>query len=408
LLASKGGKDDEDERTVSSVLVAATAVSVVAAIILLAIHKPALAMYIGPTNSMIVPYAATYSVIRLVALPVGIATAVAQSAFLAVRDPWTPLKAVALTTVTNFVLDVWFVAGLKWGIGGAAAATSLSQIITLVLLIQALVKRGPEIDKVKKIVAESASRSGVTSGQSFRKVRNIGAPALRLPFKKPRDNFFRRMQTTAGPVMVVALIKCIFVGWIVRTATSISPAASAANGVLFTVYFFFAVVGEGVSQAAQTFLPAQLGNFEKSSKLAFRIMFVAVLIGIFNASISGFVPIVFPNLFTKSAEVTALIQAAAPFMGLALLAHTASMASEGCLLACRDGIFMSLSYVPNAALSCVTLSILYAQGLGVRASWLALFQFHCFRLAINAVRLRRADSPLRTSLATQPRPEPAR
>jgi hypothetical protein len=75
------------------------------------------------------------------------------------------------------------------------------------------------------------------------------------------------------------------------------------------------------------------------------------------------------------------------------------MASEGCLLAARDGVFMSLSYVPNAALSCVTLSILSANGFGVRASWIALFQFHCVRLVINAVRLRAANSPLRKSLS---------
>ena len=405
LLSAKGGADDEDERTVSSALVAAAVTSALSAVVLLAVHQPSLSAYIGTTNSAIVPYACVYSVVRLLALPVAISTAVAQSAFLAVRDPWTPLKAVTLTTVLNLVLDIWFVTGLRWGIGGAAAATSLSQVITMSLLIRALVKRGPEIDKVKKMMAENAERSVSAEKQStesmsqFRRLRNVGAPALRLPFRRPRDDFVKRVKSIAGPVMVVALIKCIFVGWLVRTATAISPAASAANGVLFSVYFFFAVVGEGVSQASQTFLPPQLGNFENARRLAFRIMFVAVLIGFFNAMVSGLVPTFFPAMFTSSADVIELMHQATPFMSLSLLAHTASMASEGCLLAGRDGVFMSLSYIPNAALSCITLSLLLANGYGVRASWVALFQFHCVRLIVNAVRIRHSSSPLRTSLA---------
>lgn len=405
LLSAKGGADDEDERTVSSALVAAAMTSALSALVLLAVHQPSLSAYIGTTNAAVVPYACVYSVIRLLALPVAISTAVAQSAFLAVRDPWTPLKAVTLTTVLNLVLDVWFVTGLRWGIGGAAAATSLSQVITMSLLIRALVKRGPEIDKVKKMMAENAERSASAQKQEtesmsqFRRLRNVGAPALRLPFRRPRDDFVKRVKSIAGPVMVVALIKCIFVGWLVRTATAISPAASAANGVLFSVYFFFAVVGEGVSQASQTFLPPQLGNFENARRLAFRIMFVAVLIGFFNATVSGLVPTFFPTIFTSSAEVIELMHQATPFMSLSLLAHTASMASEGCLLAARDGVFMSLSYIPNAALSCITLSLLLANGYGVRASWVALFQFHCVRLIVNAVRIRHSSSPLRTSLA---------
>ena len=279
LLARRGGAEDEDERTVASAIMTACGASTMAAVLLIAAHEPALARYVGSANVALLPYASAYSVIRILALPVGIVSAVVQSAFLAVRDPWTPLKAVTLTTVLNLAMDLWFVAGLGWGIAGAAAATSISQVITMTLLIRALVRRGPEIDKVKEMLREAKERaktSAFSSTKESRALRNVGAPALRLPFKKPRSDYLERLNSIAGPVMMVALIKCIFVGAIVRSATAISPEASAANGVLFTVYFFFAVVGEGVSQAAQAFLPPQLGNFEKASKLAFNIMLVGV------------------------------------------------------------------------------------------------------------------------------------
>ena len=401
LLASRGGPVDEDSRTVAAAIAAAVFAASTVAALLIGLHKPALAAYVGTANVELLPYAFMYSVIRILALPVATVTAVSQAAFLAVRDPWTPLRAVSLTTVLNLVLDVWFVCGLGWGIAGAAGATSLSQVITMSLLIRALVKRGPEIDKVKEMVAEATERSKSTSfaENKSRTLMNVGAPALRLPFQRPRDDFLSRLISIAGPVMMVAAIKCVFVGWVVRAGTSISPEASAANGVLLTVYFFFAVIGEGVSQAAQAFLPPQLGNFKKSKELAFRIMLVAVVVGFFNAVVSGLFPSLFPQLFTKSEAVIELMNQAIPFMSLSLFAHTGSMASEGCLLAARDGVFMSLSYIPNSILSCITLTILSAKGFGVQSSWIALFQFHVFRLIINAVRLRMGSSPLKKSLA---------
>jgi len=402
LLAAKGGPEDEDERTVSMGLLTGIFIAVVMSAVLIAAHKPLLAAYIGAANVGVLPHANAYSVIRLLSLPIGIAIAVAESSFLASKDPWTPLKVVTVTTVVNLVLDVWFVTKLGWGIKGAAWATTIAQVVAVALLVRALIKRGPEIDKVKKMLAESAQRASTSNfnlPRELRSLRNVGAPALRLPMKLPDFRFLTRVRSIAAPVMCVLFIKCVFVGWIVRTATYISPEASAANGVLFTVYFFFAVIGDGVSQASQTFLPPTLGDFDKASKLAFRILFVAVGIGMFNACVSGFVPMKFPGLFTKSQAVIELMFIATPFMCAALLAHTASMASEGCLLACRDGKFMVAAYVPNSLLSIVTLNYLLSQGWGVCSSWMALTQFHFVRLIINSVRLSlRGSSPLNREL----------
>ena len=402
LLAAKGGADDEDERTVSMSLVTGIVMALVMSTFLIAAHKPLLAMYIGAANIGVLPHASAYSVIRLLSLPIGIAIAVAESAFLASKDPWTPLKAVVLTTTVNLVLDIWFVTGLGWGIRGAAWATTISQVCTAILLIRALIKRGPEIDKVRTMLKENAQRASTSNFNlpaEMRSLRNVGAPALRLPIRMPDMRFLQRVRSIAAPVMCVLFIKCVFVGWIVRTATYISPEASAANGVLFTVYFFFAVIGDGVSQASQTFLPPTLGDFDKASKLAFRILYVAVGIGIFNALVSGFVPINFPYLFTTSPAVVELMFKATPYMCAALLAHTSSMASEGCLLACRDGAFMVSSYIPNSILSIVTLNFLLAQGWGVCSSWIALTQFHFVRLFINYIRLgSRKSSPLNKEL----------
>jgi Na+-driven multidrug efflux pump len=47
----------------------------------------------------------------------------------------------------------------------------------------------------------------------------------------------------------------------------------------------------------------------------------------------GLTVVLLPRLFTNSVEVVAMMQSLLPFMCVALLVHTASMATEGMLLA---------------------------------------------------------------------------
>ena len=42
-------------------------------------------------------------------------------------------------------------------------------------------------------------------------------------------------------------------------ATSINPVSAAAHHVMLSVFLFFATMGDSVSQAAQSFLPAVVG-----------------------------------------------------------------------------------------------------------------------------------------------------
>ena len=84
------------------------------------------------------------------------------------------------------------------------------------LLIRALVPSSPEIDKVKEMVAEAmdaGSKSTSFAENKSRTLMNVGAPALRLPFQRPRDDFLSRLISIAGPVMMVSYDQAVFVGW---------------------------------------------------------------------------------------------------------------------------------------------------------------------------------------------------
>ena len=58
----------------------------------------------------------------------------------AVGDSRNPTRFLIVGAVANIVLDLWFVAGLHWGVGGAAAATIISQFISAFLSILLLVR----------------------------------------------------------------------------------------------------------------------------------------------------------------------------------------------------------------------------------------------------------------------------
>lgn len=55
-------------------------------------------------------------------------TQAAQSFFLSAQDPFTPLTALVLSASLNLIGDLWLVAGMGWGISGAAAATAAAQV----------------------------------------------------------------------------------------------------------------------------------------------------------------------------------------------------------------------------------------------------------------------------------------
>ena len=372
--------DDDASTTVSDAVALAALLGLVVAVVLAIAAAPAVAKFAGPRSAAVVPAALTYATIRCLGVPFALVASVAQASFLACKSPAQPLLAVGASGVVNLIADVVLVCGLGWGIGGAAAATVASQAVVAAALVYLLLKQGRE----GGVGATAATGKGNTGGEGggvvddFNDVDDVRAsyyeggviledaeieaeieadedavtpPSLRaVPRSIPGLAEATRFLKIAGPVCFLNSIKVLFVASLVQAVTAISPASSAANGVMTAIYFFFAVMGDGVSQAAQTFLPPVLGS-RRATGTAAMLLIAAAGLGALNAVASAGVALAMPGLFTKSAEVVAIMAECAPAMSVALALHTASMGSEGCLLAARDMKFMSLCYAPNAALA---------------------------------------------------------
>ena len=417
--------DGDGDATVSDAVALAAVLGLVVAVVLAVAAAPAVAKFAGPRSASIVPAALTYATIRCLGVPFALVASVAQASFLACKSPAQPLLAVGASGAVNLVADVVLVCGLGWGIGGAAAATVASQAVVAAALVYLLLKQGRERRAAAAAAAGVGKGGGVDDDDDVDDVRAsyyeggviledadeadeadedaVTPPSLRaVPRSIPGLAQATRFLKIAGPVCFLNSIKVLFVASLVQAVTAISPASSAANGVMTAIYFFFAVMGDGVSQAAQTFLPPVLGS-RRATGTAAMLLIAAAGLGALNAVASAGVALAMPGLFTKSAEVVAIMAECAPAMSVALLLHTASMGSEGCLLAARDMRFMSFCYAPNAALAYWTLTVCVGSfGMGASALWVALAQFHACRLVANGVRmfvLPGRGSPLRRKLA---------
>ena len=93
----------------------------------------------------VVPAAQKYLSIRLLGLPAFIAGTVLQAACLAAKDSKTPLLVLTVAAILNLGLDLWLVNMVGLGIGGAAIATLISQLVQVFLLAIAVQRKRPAV-----------------------------------------------------------------------------------------------------------------------------------------------------------------------------------------------------------------------------------------------------------------------
>lgn len=339
---------------------------------LLLFAEPLLKAWGLPTD--VVKPALAYTLIRATAMPAALLTGVAQASFLALRDTRTPLLATVLAALVNLAGDVVLVCWCGYGLAGAAAATAASQLCCTAVLLRKLLQPLP----------------------------SVGAPAplSELPSRLPTRAAVVEMAKLGGPVAIVIIIKVMFISTLCWAASVLGAVPAAAHAVCMSIYTFFAVIGDAVSQVAQVTLPGLLGDAPKALAAMRRLIGLGAAIGAANAALAASGPLLLPGAFTSSASVVEAIGLIGPVMLVALVFHTAAMATEGMLLAGRDLGFMVRSYSFNMVLS-VSACFLAQKGfrLGVPAVWGALALFHGVRLCANAARLGSKAGPLRNAAA---------
>jgi Na+-driven multidrug efflux pump len=164
---------------------------------------------------------------------------------------------------------------------------------------------------------------------------------------------------------------------------------------MIAIFCVLGVLGDAVSQAAQSFMPGVLGRPAAARRVARSLMALGAAVGVFNCAAVAAAALLGHGAFTSSAAVVAGMRAVVPVACVSLLLHNASMATEGMLLAGGDLPFLLRANATGAALALSAAALAQRAGLGLPGVWLAILVFQVARLGQNGLRLASPASPLR-------------
>jgi len=362
-----------------------------------------------------------YARIRSIASPLAVMGLTAQSALLCSQDTQTPALAVAVASITNIIGDYLFVAKFRWGVRGAALATSIASFLANSILIRKVYKmfitwKDAYRDRMKR---EKVLQSVLDTDISKEKERDPLATAF-ISF--PDRQSLISLLLLAGPMFFVMLGKILGYSAMTVRAGSFGMVSLACHNVLMRIFFFFATVGDALSQSAQTFLPGlfyrkSLEEKEEDTNdttapqrttsssdsndartLVKRLLLISSTMGIVNCISGRWIALNAGSTFTSNAALVSLMSHVSPFMGLALLLHPLTMALEGSIIAASDSGYLVGTYVASILALLGWLKFICKDFLGV---WHGILVFQALRISQFGVRVWRRTASNRKRKSVQ-------
>lgn len=136
-----------------TMLLAAVTMAAVVIAVLGYLLMPHIATLLGAEGAMH-GYAVLYGRILTLGLPAFVLQNVFQSFFVTAGKPRLGLASTVAAGMTNIVLDALFVAGFRWGLVGAAAATALSQAVGGILPLFYFARENSSLLRMRRFTFE--------------------------------------------------------------------------------------------------------------------------------------------------------------------------------------------------------------------------------------------------------------
>ena len=300
LAAQAKGAGDGVE--VSATLLRALILGLGAGLALVALQLPLIwaAVRIAPASAEVEGYARTYLSIRIWGAPATIALYALTGWLIALERTRAVLVLQVWQNGLNIGLDLWFVLGLGWGIGGVAVATLIAEWTGLALGLYL---------------------ARATFGATFR------AAWARVPDRRALAQTFRASRDIMGRSVILQLSFTTFV----FLGAGFGTVTLAANHVLLQFLEITAFALDGIAFAAETLVGQAIGaralaDVRRACLLSFQWGFAgAALMALVFLAGSG--PII--DLLTTSAEVRAEARLYVPWLIAAPLIGVASWIYDG-------------------------------------------------------------------------------
>lgn len=154
-----------------------------------------------------------------------------QSFFVTAQKPQLGLGVTVASGVTNMVLDAVFVAGFRWGIAGAAAATALSQIIGGVIPLIYFLRPNKSLLRLTKTQFDGRALLKACTNGSSELMSNISMSLVSMLYNVQLMKYTGEDGVAAyGVLMYVSMIfTAAFIGYSIGTAPVVSYHYGAGN-----------------------------------------------------------------------------------------------------------------------------------------------------------------------------------
>ncbi|MBW8487030.1 MATE family efflux transporter [Actinomadura parmotrematis] len=326
--------------------------------VLVAAGRPLVPWLVGlfGASAEVAPYAETYLRVSLFGIPGMLLMLAGTGVLRGLQDTRTPLVVSVGGFSANLALNVLFVLGFGWGIGGSAAGTVIAQTGGAAVYVVVV----------------------------LRAARRYGAPV------RP-DVAGVRAAASAGVALLVrtaALRVVLIVGTAV--AARMGDAEIAAYQVGFQVWTLAAFALDAIAIAGQALTGRHLGAADAAEVRAVtrRMVGWGAACGVVFAGGILAVRSWLPDLFTGDPRVRALLLAS--LLVVAVLQPVAGVVFvlDGILIGAGDGAYLAVTTLAATAVFVPVALGVHAAGGGLVALWLAIGLWMLVRMATLALRAR--------------------
>lgn len=353
---------DAASRVISAGLLLALALGLISGLTLSLSAEP-LCLALGATADAL-PSAVAYLRARAIASPFALMSLVANGALRGFRDLRTPFFVAALANFLNVLLDILLIFYVGLGVAGAAYATSASQVVAVLAMLAALVRRG----------------------------RLRPADLVRLP----RVDELKPM-LGAGAMLTIRTLSLLgAITYATATAATKGVAALAAYELCRQLWIFKATVLDSFAAAAQALVASAMatGAVRRARRIANRCLQLATFAGAVIGIAAVAAGTALPGLFTTDEHVRVLATDCIRIAAICAPLNGFVFALDGVLTACSDYRYMAGAIALASFTCCIALTAVRVWGGGVVAIWGGLNVLMVARAAVLYARYRGAGSPI--------------
>ena len=185
-----------------------------------------------------------------------------------------PLYSIIAATVTNIILDIWFVAGLGMGVGGTAIATVVSQGVTFFVLLFITIRHND--------VYGLRGGNLRIEGDKLKRILKVGIP-------------------TAVQMLVAGFSWLVVLGFINKYQVDVSAAGGIVNKLLETLKFAITALAAGAGTMVAQCIGAK--QFDRAKKIVNMTVVVNLVVSLILFVLAQLLAGPMISIFTSEPEV---------------------------------------------------------------------------------------------------------